>query len=177
MPGTDLPSSCPFLFSPPPPEAVLLLLFFFTGHGNVENIQNIMKTMNKENCVPFSCFNVYVNVIIYYTEVHFIDFVFCLWNSPASCMVVFFYPFFITHICKVLSIVFLMDIWVIFCTYPWSNRASSDALMYWHSFDFHPFVITICSLFGFIFSGFLLVYFPCLQYIELFLFPFIILCC
>lgn len=88
MPGTDMPSPCPFLSSPPPPEAAFILsliiiipvyiLSFFTGHKNVENIQNIMETINKENCVPFSCFNVYVNVVIYYTEIHFFGFVFCL---------------------------------------------------------------------------------------------------
>lgn len=88
MPGTDLPSPCPFLSSPPPPEAAFILslimiipvyiLSFFTRHRNVENKQNKMNTMNKENRVPFSCFNVYVNIIIYYTEVHFFGFVFCL---------------------------------------------------------------------------------------------------
>ena len=29
-----------------------------------------MKTVKKENCVPFSWFNVYVNGIIYYAEIH-----------------------------------------------------------------------------------------------------------
>lgn len=76
-----------------------------------------MKTMTKENCVPFSHFNVYVNVIIYYTEIHLFLFLFLGggWYSVVKligeCMVVFVYSFFITHTYRTLSIVFSMDIW------------------------------------------------------------------
>lgn len=75
-----------------------------------------MKTLKKENCVPFSWFNVYVNGIICYAEIH--GFL-CVWLGVlfpkliCKCMVVFVYSFFITHTYKVLYVVFFKGIWVI----------------------------------------------------------------